>query len=186
MFNEFTKFSPSMALNPDDGRVRYPVSAVISDLPLFTNTTDSVDAPSPGPTSFLIGLLLLLEVEEEDVDLELSVQYASRNEGLLSVNGLLVLGFDCANTALSSNIELLWKYGINKSNRIPQATSILLPALESLSCHLPVTDLLISDLDILYSSFFSAEMIPAIELFILNAYIYHSISPKSLVLFSHL
>src|SRR5918993_4792747 len=107
MFDEFTKFSPSMALNPDDGRVRYPVSAVISDLPLFTNTTASVDAPSPGPTSFLIGLLSLLEAEEEDVDLELSVQYASRNEGLLSVNGLLVLGLDCANT-----IELLWKYGI--------------------------------------------------------------------------
>src|ERR671915_2519064 len=99
MFDEFTKLSPSMALNPNDGRLRYPVSAVISDLPLFTNTTASVDAPSPGPTSFLIGLLSLLEAEEEDVDLELSVQYASRNEGLLSVNRLLV-GLDCANTAL--------------------------------------------------------------------------------------
>ena len=60
---------------------------VISDLPLFTSTTASVEAPSSGPTSFLMELLL--EVEDDDVDPELSVQYASKNEGLLSVNGSL-------------------------------------------------------------------------------------------------
>jgi len=70
MSEEFTRFSPCMALNPDVGRARYPVSAVISDLPLFTTTTASLDAPSPGPTSFLMELLLLLtDVEDVDVDL---------------------------------------------------------------------------------------------------------------------
>jgi hypothetical protein len=62
---------------------------------------------------------LLLEVEDDVVDPELSVQYASKNEGLLSVNGSLVLGLGCANTTLFSSIELPWKYGINKSNSIP-------------------------------------------------------------------
>jgi hypothetical protein len=36
-------------------------------------------------------LLLLTDVEDVDVDPELSVQYASRNEGLLSVNVVFVL-----------------------------------------------------------------------------------------------
>jgi hypothetical protein len=69
----------------------------------------------------LIELLLLLEVEDDDdgVDSELSVQYASRNEGLLSVNRSLVVGLVCANTTLFSSIEMPWEYGINKSNSIP-------------------------------------------------------------------
>src|ERR671914_2604133 len=98
---EFTRLSPSMALNPDVGKVRNPVRAVISDLPLLTRTTARVDAPSPGPTSSLIELLLLPDVDEEVVS-ELSVQYASKNEGLLSVSNSLVVGAGCAKTALYS------------------------------------------------------------------------------------
>ena len=71
--------------------------------------------PPSGPTSFLMELLLLLaDVEDDDADPELSVQYASRNEGLLSVNVVFVvaellalaLESDCANTTLFSIIEL--------------------------------------------------------------------------------
>src|SRR5918992_1087278 len=68
MLVEFARLSPSIALNPDVGKVRYPVRAVISDLPLLTSTTASVDAPSPGPTSFLRELLLLLELEYKYFD----------------------------------------------------------------------------------------------------------------------
>jgi hypothetical protein len=55
---------------------------------------------------------LLDDVEDDDADPELSVQYASRNEGLLSVNvvfvvaELLALESYCANTTLFSIIEL--------------------------------------------------------------------------------
>jgi hypothetical protein len=72
------------------------------DLPLLTSTTASVDAPSPGPTSSLIELLLLPDVENEEVDSELSVHYASKNEGLLSVSDSSVVGAGCAMTALFS------------------------------------------------------------------------------------
>jgi hypothetical protein len=72
-------FSPSIALNPG-GRVRYPVTPVISVLPLFTNTIARVEVHSPGPISFLE--LFVVDVE---VEIESSVQYASRKEGTLSV-----------------------------------------------------------------------------------------------------
>ena len=63
------------------------------------------------PLFFMELLLLLADAEGDDVDPELSVQYASRNGGLLSVSivfelELLVLESDCAYTTLFSNIGL--------------------------------------------------------------------------------
>src|SRR5918997_2456317 len=116
---EFTRLSPSIDLKPDVGKVRYPVRAVISDLPLLTSTTASVDAPSPGPTSSLIELLLVPDDDSEEVDSELSVQYASKNEGLLSVSESSVVGAGCAKTALFSKTARPWKYSVNKSSNIP-------------------------------------------------------------------
>ena len=55
MLSVFTSFSPLIALKPS-GSIKSPVIPVISDLPVFTNTTASVEGPSPGPTSTFIGL----------------------------------------------------------------------------------------------------------------------------------
>ena len=105
-----TLFSPSIALNPG-GRVRYPVTPVISVLHLFTNTIARVEVPSPGPTSFFSWLVLADDDDDGVVTVVvLSVQYASRKEGTLSVKAEEVLGMVLAEVAISLLLDCATRY----------------------------------------------------------------------------